>query len=391
MSDWPLVRLDECSEIVSGATPSTSVREYWGGDIPWATPKDLSELTTPLISDTPRKLTAAGLSASSASLLPPGSVLFSSRAPIGHVAMNVVPMATNQGFKSFVPRPDRLYAPYLYWWLRTNRAYLQGLGNGATFKEVSKTVVSRIEIPLPPLSEQQRIAAILDQADELRAKRQAAATHLEDVRKSIFFELFGDPRDNPKNWPMRPFDEICPTHLGKMLDAKQQTGKYLRPYVRNVNVQWLWLDLADVAEMDFPPDTRSKYRLVDGDLLICEGGEPGRAAIWRGEIEECYFQKAVHRGRPLQGIATPEYLVMLLWFLSTRGVLADHITSATIAHLTGEKLKRMLVPVPPLSLQERFTQMFLMVKENAAIQAAAASTLDNLFASLQQRAFRGEL
>lgn len=190
---------------------------------------------------------------------------------------------------------------------------------------------------------------------------------------------------------MRPFEDVCPTHLGRMLDAKQQTGKYLRPYVRNINVQWLSLDLADIAEMDFPPDVRSKYRLVDGDLLICEGGEPGRAAIWHEEIEECYFQKAVHRGRPVHGVATAEYLVMLLWFLSKRGVLADHITSATIAHLTGEKLKKMLIPVPPVALQEQFAGTFRRIQEEAALQEASVSAFDALFASLQSRAFRGEL
>ena len=208
MTGWPVAWLDECCLIVSGATPSTSVREYWGGDIPWATPKDLSELTTATISDTPRKLTTAGLAASSATLLPPGSVLFSSCAPIGHVAINTVAMATNQGFKSFVPNPERIDVPYLYWWLQANRMYLQGLGNGATFKEVSKAVVSRIEIPLPPLPEQRRIADILDQADALRAKRRVALADLDNLTKSVFLEIFGDPVTNPKHWPLVPIGKI---------------------------------------------------------------------------------------------------------------------------------------------------------------------------------------
>lgn len=256
---------------------------------------------------------------------------------------------------------------------------------------VSREALLNLAIPVPPLAEQQRIAAILDQADGLRAKRRSALAKLETLSHSVFLDMFGDTRDNPNKWLMRPFVEVCPTHLGKMLDAKQQTGKYLRPYVRNVNVQWLSLDLSDVAEMDFSPNVRNKYRLVDGDLLICEGGEPGRAAIWHGEIEECYFQKAVHRGRPIQGVATPEYLVMLLWFLSKRGVLADHITSATIAHLTGDKMKKMLIPVPPITLQEQFSQMLQAIQNHATLERRSASQFADLFASLQHRAFRGEL
>src|SRR5690242_5687575 len=115
MTTWTSVSLKDCREIVSGGTPSTSVTDHWDGDIPWATPKDLSGLETSCISDTGRKLTEAGLKACGARVLPAGSVLFSSRAPIGHVAINTVPMATNQGFKSLVPKRDHLDARYLYW------------------------------------------------------------------------------------------------------------------------------------------------------------------------------------------------------------------------------------------------------------------------------------
>lgn len=280
---------------------------------------------------------------------------------------------------------------YLGQFVRSKTIFLRETCKGATVPHIDGRVLSSIEVPLPPLPEQRRIAHILDQANEMRAKRQEAMTSLESLAYFVFLDMFGDPRTNPNEWQMLPFAEVCPTHLGKMLDAKQQTGKYQRPYVRNINIQWLYLDLSNVAEMDFPPDTRSKYRLMDGDLLICEGGEPGRAAIWHGDIEECYFQKAVHRGRPIQGVATAEYLVMLLWFFAKRGLLADHITSATIAHLTGEKLKKMLIPVPPLALQKHFSQLLGAIQDKSALQNSSASELDRLFDTLQYRAFRGEL
>src|SRR6185436_1585821 len=125
--------------------------------------------------------------------------------------------------------------------------------------------------------------------------------------------------------------------LGKMLDQKQQTGELRRPYLRNANVQWFRFDLRDVLQMDFDDDDRRILRLQPGDLLICEGGEPGRAAVWQGEIEECYFQKALHRARPNRRLATSDYLAWMFWFLVQRGLLSG-VTSATIAHLTGEKL-----------------------------------------------------
>ena len=188
---WPIVPLEECTRIVGGATPSTSVPEFWDGDILWATPKDLSDLEGTHLDVTARKITDRGLASCAAEVLPAGSVLFSSRAPIGQVAINRVPVATNQGFKSFIPDGRRLEAGYLFWWLKTNRTRLENLGNGATFKELSKAAVARIEIPLPSLPEQRRIAAILDQADELRLMRVRAISRLNDIGQAIFAEMFG--------------------------------------------------------------------------------------------------------------------------------------------------------------------------------------------------------
>jgi type I restriction enzyme S subunit len=112
MSGWPLVSIKDCAKVVGGSTPKTDIAEYWDGVIPWTTPKDLSDLQGKFLADTPRKITEAGLKSCSSELLPVNSVLFSSRAPIGHVAINSVPMATNQGFKSFIPGPklDSLYS-----------------------------------------------------------------------------------------------------------------------------------------------------------------------------------------------------------------------------------------------------------------------------------------
>ena len=273
---------------------------------------------------------------------------------------------------------------YLYYYLLTLK--LPDAGYDRHYKYLKRT-----ELVLPPLQEQRRIAAILDQTDALRAKRREALAQLGELQRSIFIETFGDPVANPKAWPRVSFDEACPTRLGKMLDQKQQTGQHLKPYLRNANVQWFRFDLNDVLEMDFEAKIREMFRLEDGDLLICEGGEPGRAAIWRGEIAECYYQKALHRGRPNPRLATSEYLAWLLWFLAARGGLADHVTSATIAHLTGEKLKAINIPLPPLDLQCLFVQRLNEISKLRTSIETASLELDNLFTSLQHRAFAGEL
>ncbi|MDV2481936.1 restriction endonuclease [Methanoculleus sp. Wushi-C6] len=250
--------------------------------------------------------------------------------------------------------------------------------------------VARLRISLPPLPEQRRIAEILDKADALRTKRRAALAQLDTLIQSIFLDLFGDPATNPKRWPKRAFGEVCETRLGKMLDQKQQTGKHRRPYLRNANVQWFRFDITSLFEMDFDDDDRRIFRLQSGDLLICEGGEPGRAAVWRGELEECYFQKALHRARPNPNLALAEYLAWLLWFLNQAGMLSG-VTSATIAHLTGEKLAVLPTMLPPLSLQQEFANRVTSIENVEASFQTSLHRLDGMFASLQHCAFRGDL
>lgn len=286
------------------------------------------------------------------------------------------------GVKVLRPKVDA-DVKYLYHYLRQLR--LTEGGYDRHFK-----YLKRNSIVVPSISEQRRIAAILDKADELRAKRRAALAQLDTLTQSIFLDMFGDPATNPKGWPKRPFGEVCETRLGKMLDQKQQTGQHRRPYLRNANVQWFRFNLTDLLEMDFDEDDRKILRLQPGDLLICEGGEPGRAAVWHGEMEECYFQKALHRARPDRRLAAPDYLAWLLWFLVHRAVLSG-VTSATIAHLTGEKLAVLPTMLPPVDLQLDFTRRLNGIGSIARVSRVAQTQLDYAFLALQHRAFRGEL
>ncbi len=261
---------------------------------------------------------------------------------------------------------------------------------GATIKHLTGQDLARYSFALPPLAEQHRIADILDRADEMRAKRREAVALLDEMAAALFVEPFGDPASNLKGWPVEPFGAVSDARLGKMLDHKRQTGAPRRPYLRNANVQWFRFELDSVFEMDFDESDRNVLRLQVGDLLICEGGEPGRAAIWQGELTECYFQKALHRVRPNPALTTPEYLCWLLWLMTRRGNLAG-VTSATIAHLTGEKLAKLPVMLPPLVLQHWFVAAIAAIDRLKAAHRASLAEMDALFASLQHRAFRGEL
>jgi len=155
----------------------------------------------------------------------------------------------------------------------------------------------------------------------------------------------------PKSWVWVQFLGVGEQRLGKMLDKAKNQGE-MRPYLRNTNVQWMRFELGDVKEMRLTAVEQTEFRLKVGDILVCEGGEPGRCAIWNDEIREMYFQKAIHRIRPCSAILS-EYIALNLRADSHNGRLATYFTGATIKHFTGRSLGQYTIPVPPLAEQKR--------------------------------------
>ena len=286
---------------------------------------------------------------------------------------------------------SEIHRPFLAHYLRIALKEIEDATPFVTVKHLSIKKLGAIEIPLPPLSEQKRIAAILDVADVLRAKRRKSIIELDRLVQATFLEMFGDPVKNPKEWPIEPFGQIGKSRLGKMLDKKKQTGNHLRPYLANFNVQWDRFDFSQLREMDFDKNDREEFSLRSGDLLICEGGDIGRSAIWREDRGEIYFQKALHRVRLDKQKASPEYILYYMWFMSQNGGFREFTSSATIAHLTGVKLKKLPVPLPPVALQMAFSKFYLSLNRLKSNVLDHLAKLDLLFASLQSRAFQGEL
>ncbi|GAA4444192.1 restriction endonuclease subunit S [Novipirellula rosea] len=388
---WRWVDLQEVARLESGHTPSRKIPEYWmDGDVPWLSLKDIRGMKSRYVEDTIDKPTMLGIDNSSARMLPKGTVAFCRTASVGNVAILGREMATSQDFVDWVCGPN-LLPEYLYEAFKASGPTFASEMQGSTHQTIYMPTVKRFKVLLPPLSEQKRIANILDKADAIRRKRQEASLMFATCIPSLFSEMFGFVVTNTKNWPVVPFGDACESRLGKMLDAKQQTGKHLRPYLRNTNVQWNRFSLGEVSEMDFNGADQEEFRLLNGDLLVCEGGEVGRAAIWRDELTECYFQKALHRVRPKPDMAVPEYVLHFLWQTGRSGGFGFLTSQATIAHLTGVKLKQLPLPLPPIALQKEFAARVSELERRKEKYADAEREADNLFNSLIQRAFKGEL
>lgn len=394
MKSWPIVGIEECCRVVSGATPDTNNPTLWNGQIPWATPKDLSDLDGTYLRDTPRKITQEGLDSCAAELLPVGSVLFSSRAPIGHTAINTIPLATNQGFKSFVPYPNRLDALYLYYWLRANRSMLEALGNGATFKEVSKAVISRVRLPLPPLPEQRRIAAILDHADALRARRRAAIAKLDSLTQSSFVETFCGT--DSARWSKAPLSELASSIRTGPFGSQLLHSEFVESGVAVLGIDnvvqnsFTWAKPRFITERKF--QSLKRYAVSPGDVLITIMATCGRCAIVPNNIGRAINTKHICCISLDPGKCKPSYLHAC--FLRHPDILRQLGVSergAVMPGLNMQLIKELLIPLPPLTTQHRWKARVEKITLQSAKQAESLSGLDALFASLQHRAFRGEL
>lgn len=296
----------------------------------------------------------------------------------------------NQRIVKITPR-EKIHAQWLYYQLLNYIRKIELIGNHALVNNVSLKDLKDIRLNVPPIEAQIHIANILSKAEALIAQRKESLRLLDEFLKSTFLEMFGDPVKNDKAWKMLTVSEIGESRLGKMLDGKKVTGKNLKPYLRNSNVLWFKFKLDDLLEMDFDEKDRLEFGLEFGDVLMCEGGEIGRCAIWKDELQECYFQKAIHRIRLYKELVLPEYFVFMFWVYTSHGGLKKFMGGATISHLTGDKLKKIKLPIPPISLQRQFLSIVEKTEALKKHYQQSLEELENLYGSLSQRAFRGEL
>lgn len=227
MSTWPIRSLGDVCDVINGGTPKTGMPGYWDGPHLWITPAEMGKRPSPYVGNTARKITDRGLQNSSARMLPPNSVILSSRAPIGHLVINTLPMATNQGCKGLVPCKDIL-PKFLYYYLGSIVEFLESLGTGATFKELSGGKLKNVSVPVPPRSEQERVVAVLDEAFAgLAAVRTSAEQNLQNARALFEGRVDRLLGQRGTGWVQRRLSEICVLQRGFDLPTQSRVaGKY---------------------------------------------------------------------------------------------------------------------------------------------------------------------
>lgn len=385
---WPMVPLGEVAKISAGNSAPQGQDDFSDEGTPFVRAGSLSKLLKGATSDL-EKVGTCNAKRLKLRLFPKNSILFAKsgmscmkgyvyRLPFSaHVVSHLAVIQPGPNLcASYCEHAIRFFSPI-------------SLIKDEAYPSIRLPEIAAHEIPLPPLEEQKRIAGILDQANELRRLRALALDKLNTLGQAVFHEMFGEI--GTSLLPTQNFGDFAEIKLGKMLDRGKFKGGETKPYLRNVNIRWFYIDTSDVFEMEFGKKEQERFRVHRGDLLICEGGEPGRCAIWTDENVEIYYQKALHRVRLNQQVALPDYVAFWFFVAAATGKLSDFISSATIAHLTGAKIKLLPIMLPDIADQRVFSSRLEKIKENRVILLNQLSAQEALLASLQHRAFRGDL
>lgn len=355
--EWKRAKIGDVSKVFSGATPKTGSDQYWNGNIVWVTPKDLSDLESKYIDDSARKITEQGLESSAATMIPANSLVMSSRAPIGYLAINKVPVATNQGCKTIVPG-DAVDIEYLYYYIGKNIDDVKRLGAGSTFAEVGKAAVESVEIALPSIIEQRNIAKILHTVDEAIYATEAVISSAEKLKRALMQDLFTGGIGDKKRWVQVKLGELATISRGG-------SPRPIEDYITDEDDGLNWLKIGDIKQgakyithtnQKIKKEGLSKTTLVhSGDFILSNSMSFGRPYIMK--IDAC-----IHDGwlafRDIKSeLVTAEFLYYLLSSTVLQTAFSTVAAGSGVKNLKRESVSNIVVALPPTSEQEKIAEV----------------------------------
>ena len=396
MTGWPRVELDDLADRVDyGHTASADfdrvgpkflrITDIQNGNVDWA--------TVPYCSCKPDE--------KSRYLLAPGDIVFARTGATTGKSFLIRECLPNTVFASYLIRirPNaRVDAKFLSYFFDTPDYWGQvaQCAQGAGQPGINASRLKELSIPLPPLSEQKRIAAILDQADAIRRKRRQASATTAELPTTIFLDMFGDPAGNPNGWPVVPMEQLfaSPPNYGTMQQPSNYPSGWLD--LRVANIQLGVLDLSDRKYVELEPSMISRHEVRDGDLLLARAigsrDHLGKCIIARPGKDRWAFDSHLMRIRLNHTRATPEFIQAFLASPGGRYEFLKHTRrSAVQFNVNTKEMAQVEVPLPPITLQQRFVSALAEVSAMQVHLSTAIAQADGLFESLIQRAFRGEL
>ena len=384
------VKLGSVCKVVSGSTPKSKVPEYWDGDIKWITPAELSDDSF-IINDSQRHISEKAVADTHLKSFPKGTVLLSSRAPIGKTAIAGCEMYCNQGFKNLICS-EYIDPKYLYFFLSSKTEYLNSLGRGATFKELSKSIVENIEIPLPSKMDQGQIAKTLELIKKLEELYFKQISECDNLVKSRFIEMFGDPVKNTMRWEVVTFSEIF-RMIKSGLSRKLSDDDIGLPMIRSKNIVKGVLDPSDLKywHINDPQgaDT-NEYILDDGDILvnfINSSSQIGKGCIFHDIGRPCIYTTNCFRIKlksDCNEIYFNSYMMTEGYYRQIQSIIQLAVNQASF---TTKNYLQLKIPLPPLSLQNQFADFVAQVDKSKLAIQKSLDQLETLKKSLMQDYF----
>ncbi|WP_292365050.1 MULTISPECIES: restriction endonuclease subunit S [unclassified Methanoculleus] len=432
---WACCKMGEISQIIGGGTPTSSDQtNFEDNGFPWLTPADLSGFSGKYIERGSRSLSEKGLKTSSAKAMPAGTVLMSSRAPIGYLAIAANPICTNQGFKSFILKGG-IFSDYIFYWLKYSMDVIESMASGTTFKEISGSRAKEIPVLVPPLPEQHRIAAAIEtlfaRLDAANARLERVPGILKQFRQSIFIAAFSgqltrdyEPEclDNqvsnkqqdqtkeievqeplklyplPSNWSWSTVAEIASRlQYGASVKADAGANEGI-PILRMGNIRDNKIDITELKYVNPGKNDYSSFYLQKGDILFNRTNSPelvGKSAVFDLDLN-ALFASYIIRIQTDPALISNKYLC--LWINSpwgrwwARTVRTDGVSQSNIS---ATKVKSMPIPLPPLPEQHeivrRVDALFALADKIEAEVAAARAKTETMRQSILAQAFSGRL
>lgn len=397
MSTWKTASLGEIFEIARGGSPRP-IQDYLTDDpngVNWISISDASA-SSKFITATKKRIRPEGVSRSR--MVKPGDFLLTNSMSFGRPYIMGTTGCIHDGWLVLSSKHDDVDQDYFFQLLSSDFIYAKfsKLAAGATVKNLNIDLVSGVEVTFPPLEEQRRIAAILDQAETLRTQRRAALALQGSLTQSLFLDMFGDPVANPKGWSMSTIGDLAEVQGGLQVTSARKNLPIEVPYLRVANVYRGVLDLSEIKTIRATPAEIQRTTLVKNDLLVVEGhGNPneiGRAALWNGEIEQCVHQNHLIRARFDFKKVAP---VFASEYVNSPGgrqhLLRAGKSTSGLNTINVSNVRETPIALPPLPLQQTFATRIASIEALKATHRRALAALDALFASLQQRAFAGQL
>jgi type I restriction enzyme S subunit len=411
--EWEVVEIRELFRVETGTTPSTKIPDYWNGEINWYTPLDLSKLNgRVVINDSERKITFKALKEYNLPLLPAGSIILSTRAPVGYVALLESEGTFNQGCKGLIPiNRERIYPLFYCYYLSFQRLKLERVSGGSTFKELSKTMLESFKVFLPPVAEQRKIAEILSRVDDAIQKTDEVIANTACLKKGLMQELLTKGiRHNeefkkvkiafkecsiPMSWQVKNLLEtsIIKGRIGwhglKAEEYLENGEYYLVRGTEFENGRVVWEKCVYVSKERYEQDPN--IQLKEGDILVTKDGSIGKVAFINKLTKKGTLGTGVFVIRPLQNAYLPIYMVYIMQSEFFERFINVLKAGSTLSHLFQKDFMKFEFPLPPIQEQQKIAEILLTVDKKLEIETNKKAILERIKKGLMDLLLTGKI